>query len=265
MEILERGICRLSVVPVRAEPGHKTEMTNQLLFGEHYSVIEELSKEGWFKIKGYYDNYEGWIDQNQHHPISEEYFNQINNSDYKISLDVTSSILFNKSRINVLLGSIIPISTNEIFKMEEQLAFNGESKSIGQKREYEFLKSIANKYLNAPYLWGGKSPFGIDCSGFVHQVFKICGYKLPRDSGMQAESGEKIADFKHQKPGDLAFFKNKAGKIAHVGIILEDSRIIHASGKVRIDDLSKEGIKHEGTKALTHKLFMIKRVLRGNE
>lgn len=262
MEIVDWGISRLTLLPVRSEPGDKFEMSNQLLFGEHYSVVGESKDREWLKIINYFDNYEGWIDRKQHYSISEEYFQQVNNSDYKISLDIYSTMLFHKNKIPVLLGSIIPISTNEIFKMEEQLAFDGESKSLGQKREFDFLKLIALKYLNAPYLWGGKSPFGIDCSGFAQQVFKICGYKIPRDSSQQAEVGEKLGEFGASKPGDLAFFSNKRGKIAHVGIILEDGRIIHASGKVRVDQISEKGIINEETGKMTHTLVKIKRVLK---
>ena len=262
MEFLEKGICRLSIVPVRSALGDSCEMINQLLFGEHYSVLEFSDSKEWVKIKTHFDDYEGWIDCRQHHRITEDYFTQINNSDYKICLDITSSILFRKKTIHIVLGSILPISSNELFKMEEKLAFNGESKSLGQKREFEFLKQIAEKYLHSPYLWGGKSPFGIDSSGLVQQVFKICGYKLPRDCHRQAEIGTKIEGLAQVLPGDIAFFKNSKGKIAHVGIILEDGNIIHASGKVRINKLNEHGILDEKSKQLTHKLFSIKRILK---
>ncbi|HEX9651271.1 MAG TPA: C40 family peptidase [Cyclobacteriaceae bacterium] len=262
MEFLERGICRLGIVPVRSAPGDTCEMVNQLLFGEHYTVLELSDSKEWIRIKAYFDEHEGWINSRQHHRITEDYFNQINNSDYKISLDISSSILYRKNTIHIVMGSILPISTNELFKMEEKLAFNGESKSLGQKREFEFLKQVAGKYLNSPYLWGGKSPFGIDCSGFVQQVFKVCGYKLPRDSHRQAEIGTKIDELPDVLPGDIAFFKNSKGKIAHVGIILEDGNIIHASGQVRIDKLTEHGIVDEKLKQLTHKLFSIKRILK---
>jgi hypothetical protein len=262
MEFPERGICRLSVIPMRANPEDTGEMVSQLLFGEHYSALQISDDKNWLKIETFHDGYTGWIDTKQHHEITEEYFNQINNSDYKISLDTCSSILFRKNTINILMGSILPISTHELFKMEEQLAFNGESKSLGQKRDFEFLSEVAMKYLNAPYLWGGRSPFGIDCSGFVQQVFRICGYKLPRDSHEQAETGVPVSNLLDYLPGDLAFFEDRKGKIAHVGIILDDGNLIHASGQVRINPLTEDGIPDESTNRITHKLFSIKRILR---
>lgn len=145
--------------------------------------------------------------------------------------------------------------------MEEQFAFNGESKSLGQKRDFEFLRSIAFKYLNAPYQWGGKSPFGIDCSGFTQMIFKISGYQLLRNASQQAHHGKKVKSISDALPGDLAFFQNTEGKIIHVGIILTDERIIHASGKVRIDHFLEEGILNADTKIYTHQLAEIRRIL----
>jgi cell wall-associated NlpC family hydrolase len=159
------------------------------------------------------------------------------------------------------MGSMIPISSSELFKMEEQFAFNGEAKNLGQKREYEYMKNVAVKYLNAPYLWGGKSPFGIDCSGFVQMVFKICGYRLFRDSWQQSNQGKSFRDIEQGRPGDLVFFKNPEGKVNHVGIMLEGDRIIHASGKVRVDHLNEEGILNLETKIYSHHFSHIRRIL----
>src|SRR5690606_20867121 len=125
-----KGICRLSVVPVRALASDQSEQVTQLLFGDHYTITETSENKKWHKIKIYYDDYEGWIDAKQHYSINNDYFEQINNSDYKITLDYTSSILFKKQVINILIGSVLPISTSELFKIEEQLAFNGEAKSL---------------------------------------------------------------------------------------------------------------------------------------
>ena len=254
------GICRLGAIPLRKESSHRSEMISQLLFGEHY-YVHEISADGeWVRVENHFDGYRGWIPSNQHHSISEAYFEQINESDYKICCDTTSTILFQKSPVSIVLGSIIPISTNELFKMEEQLAFGGESKSIRQKREYEYLRQIAIKLRNAPYLWGGRTPFGIDCSGFVQIVFKVCGYVLPRDSSDQSKIGEIITNLDETKAGDLAFFKT-GNKVDHVGIILDDQNIIHASGKVRIDKISEEGIKNSKTGILSHKKPSYRRIL----
>lgn len=257
----EYGICRVSLAPMRSLPDHSSEQVSQLLFGEHYTV-EEFSADGaWLKIIAGYDKYEGWIQKKQHHLITVEYFEQLVNSDYKICTDVFSSILFNKNRLNILIGSILPITVNEIFKMEEQFAFNGESKSLNQRMDTEFVRQISLKYLNAPYLWGGKSPFGIDCSGFTQMVFRISGYLIPRESTQQAEHGELVKDEAKAKCGNLAFFTDDQNKIDHVGIILSDGIIIHASGYVRIDKLTDEGIINSETGALTHRMHSIRSIL----
>lgn len=261
MYIMLFGVCRLSIVPVRAETSDKSEQVTQLLFGDRYEVVEEDKEAKWIKIKTHYDQYEGWIDIKQHHPISKEYFKYLNQAEFKITTDVTSSILYNKSRQIILMGSMIPISSSELFKMEEQFAFIGEAKNLGQKREFEFLRTTAVKYLNSPYLWGGKSTFGVDCSGFTQMVFKICGYKLWRDSGQQAIQGKAISAAHEAKNGDLAFFKTSSGKINHVGILLEKDKIIHASGRVRVDHFNEEGILNQDTKIYTHYLSHLRLIL----
>lgn len=257
----DKGICRLGVVPVRAEANDKSEQVTQLLFGDHYEILEGTSDKKWLNIRIHFDQYEGWIDSKQHTVISDEYYEQINNSDYKISLDISSSILHNKHRINILLGSVLPISTSELFQIEEQLAYNGESKSLSQKRDFEYLKQIALMFLNAAYQWGGKTPFGIDCSGFTQQVFRICGYQLMRDASQQIKQGKDVVDFKEVQPGDLAFFKNEKNKMTHVGIVWDDNKIIHASGRVRIDELDDQGILVAVSKTYSHKLHSLRRIL----
>lgn len=259
-DILDFGVCRLSIVPVRGEAADKAELVTQLFFGEHYEVLSLSKDKRWLKIRIHFDQYEGWIDGKQHHAISKEHFDYINRADFKITTDVTTSILYNKNPLTIVMGSIIPISGSELFKMEEQFAFNGESKSVGQKRDAEFLKITAQKYLNAPYQWGGKSPFGIDCSGFVQMVFKINGYKLLRDASQQVKQGKSVA-FKNVTAGDLAFFKGKDEKITHVGLMLAQDRIIHSSGKVRIDHVNEEGILNSESKVYTHQLASIRRIL----
>jgi hypothetical protein len=254
------GVCRLSAVPVLSEPGIAISVS-QLLFGDAYEVLDRSKNKQWLRIKINFDNTEGWIDLRHHHSIPPEYFTQIINADFKITTDVVSTILYKKSPLPVLLGSIVPISSTELFKMDEQFAFNGEAKAISQKREGEFIKTIAMKYLNAPETAGGKSPFGICSQGLTQMVFKVSGYTLPWDLSQQAASGKKIKDLSSAKPGDLAYFKNKSGHIVHAGIVLAENKIIHAFGQVRMDLLSEEGILNADTKIYTHTLAQIRRIL----
>lgn len=261
MDSLAYGVSRLAVIAVRKEPDDRAEQTTQLLFGDHYELLSYTKDSKWSHIRVFADGYEGWIDAKQHHEITKEYFDQINHANFKITTDIASGILYKKNPITILLGSIVPISNSELFKMEEQFAFNGEAKSLGQKRDYEFLKEIAIKYLHAPYQWGGKSPFGIDCSGFTQMVFKINGYPIPRDSTQQQNAGKEVGSLDQALPGDLAFFTNGAEVVSHVGIVMENEKIVHASGQVRIDHLSPDGIIHSESNAVTHVLKSIRRIL----
>ncbi|MFT4741991.1 MAG: hypothetical protein ACI9L9_002788, partial [Marivirga sp.] len=232
MEPSQKGISRLAVIPVRRSASDTAEQVTQLLFGDHFTVREVDGN--WLKIEVYDDHYTGWIDQKQFHAISDAYFEQINLSNYKVCTDLVASILYHKNLVPVTIGSIIPISTNELFKIEEHLGFNGEAKSLSERRDFEYCKFIAMKYLNAPYQWGGKSPFGIDCSGFTQIVFKICGYRLLRDASQQVNQGKEVGHFADAVLGDLLFFSNEQNSVVHVGILFESQTIMHASGKVRI-------------------------------
>jgi hypothetical protein len=261
MDEIDFGVCRLSLVSVRQEPNHRAEQVTQLLFGDHYAVLEKSVDHNWMKIRIHFDQYGGWIDSKQHQTITPEYFNHINHAEFKITTDLTSTLLYNKSPQVVLMGSMIPISGSELFKMEEQFAFNGESKNVGHRRGFDFLRTVASKYLNSPYQWGGKSPFGIDCSGFTQMVFKICGYKLARDTSEQVNHGKAVATLAASQQGDLAFFVNESGKVSHTGILLAENKIVHASGKVRVDFITENGIENSESKALTHHLSAVRRIL----
>jgi gamma-D-glutamyl-L-lysine dipeptidyl-peptidase len=254
------GVCRLALVPVRLGPEDHAQQVTQLLFGDHYEVMRTDEKRNRIYIRVHMDSTEGWIDGSQHHGITQDYFEQINLANFKITTDLTCGILYKKSPLTILLGSIVPISNSELFKMEEQFAFNGESKSLGQKREFEFVKAIAQKYLNAPEVPGGKSPFGIDASGFVQMVMKIAGYPLSRLPQQQINEGHKLDVVTESKPGDIAFFKTpKSGM--HVGITLDEDRVIHVDGKVRIDHLTEDGILRLDTKIYTHQLTTLRRFI----
>jgi len=253
------GICNLSIVPLRIEPTDKSELVSQLLFGEHFKILEIRKK--WSKIRIAFDNYEGWIDNKQFEEITEELFLKIENHTTTLAIDLIDFVTDEKQNFYTIpIGSCLPFYTNQNLIIN-QTNFHYEGKIISQKLSKDRLIDIAYKYLNSPYLWGGKSPFGIDCSGFTQMVYKLCGYKLLRDASQQASQGEVLSFIEESEPGDLAFFDNNEGVITHVGIIMKDNYIIHAHGKVRVDRLDHSGIFNIDTHKHTHKLRVIKKVI----
>ncbi len=251
------GICNLAIIPLRNEPNDRSEQVSQVLFGEHFQIIEQQKQ--WLKIRLHFDSYEGWIDVKQCQLISEVDFEAISSSAEILNNDLIEYI---SNEDNVLIP--IPLGASLSFLELERIntqAYNFEGlKATGTKPKTELIKT-AFMYLNSPYLWGGKTPFGIDCSGFTQMVYKLNGYKILRDASQQAMQGEALSFIEESEPGDLAFFDNEEGKIIHVGIIMNDNYIIHASGKVRVDRLDHLGIYNAETNRHTHKLRVIKKII----
>ncbi|BDD08966.1 hydrolase Nlp/P60 [Fulvitalea axinellae] len=238
------GICRLSVAPLRATAADSAEMVTQLLFGDMYEVLETSENGKWLRVKMEFDGYEGWLDLKQHTEISEPFFEVSRKQDFRICLGLTSTFETGKGALTLLAGAVSHYPVNPIFPDETGIAVPEDWKSFGEKLGVDAILAQAKRYMGAPYLWGGRTPFGIDCSGFTQVVFKIGGYSLLRDASMQVQQGEHV-DFADRKPGDLAFFVNKEGRVTHVGICLPEGKIIHASGMVRIDTLTEKGIEME--------------------
>lgn len=238
-------------------------MVSQLLFGEGYDVTE--SKEDWIKVKCWYDGYEGWMDKAQSRTLAPRDVSSLKSTPSGIALEVVNSATSPERAITVVNGSSLPGYDGMNFKIgNEKFIYNGQALLPGQivpGGPISMLEKIALRYLHAPYLWGGRSPFGIDCSGLTQVVFKCLGVALPRDAYQQAEMGTTLNFVEETQPGDLAFFHNPEGKITHVGIILKDQQIIHASGRVRIDRFDHFGIYRQETKKYSHQLKLLKRVL----
>jgi gamma-D-glutamyl-L-lysine dipeptidyl-peptidase len=256
------GICNLSVVPCRAEASDRSEMVTQLLFGEHFEVLEMLGK--WVKIKHSFDAYECWIDKKQFQAISQETFAELQHSIRHLSTDLIQVVSSkeNETIFPIVIGSSLPYFDGELCNLEgNEYSFEGSTILPTQVGDKVKILEFAYSYLNAPYLWGGRSPFGIDCSGFTQMVYKLAGEKLPRDAYQQAEIGTTLSFVEEAEPGDLAFFDNEEGKIIHVGIILEQGKIIHASGKVKLDALDHYGIFNLETKSYSHNLRLLKRII----
>ncbi|GAB1307349.1 C40 family peptidase [Urechidicola sp. KH5] len=253
------GICNLSIVSLRFEPSDKSELVSQVLFGEHFKVLEKRSK--WSKIRLAFDKYEGWIDNKQYLECSEEQYKTQDQQNIFLSGELIDFISDEEQNLTpISLGSQLPgYSKNQFNIADITFKYDG-GVIIGSKSRNELINT-AFMYLNAPYLWGGKTPFGIDCSGFTQMVYKLCGYHLLRDASQQATQGEVLSFIEESEPGDLAFFDNNEGAIVHVGIIMRDNYIIHAHGKVRIDRLDHSGIYNVDTRRHSHKLRVIKKII----
>lgn len=251
------GICNLAIIPLRAESSDKSEIVSQVLFGEHFEVLEQQRQ--WAKIRLYFDSYEGWIDVKQYQPVGKNNYQQLCDDAVVLNADLIEYVTSGKNLLMPIpLGASLSFLNHPDINISEFI-FEG-MKTSGVKPKSELINS-AFMYLNAPYLWGGKTPFGIDCSGFTQMVYKLNGYKLLRDASQQASQGEALSFIEESEPGDLAFFDNEEGNIIHVGIIMKDNYIIHASGKVRIDRLDHLGIYNAETNRHTHKLRVIKKII----
>lgn len=253
------GICNLGIVPLRKEPFHESEMTNQVLFGEHFTILE--TTKNWSKIKLAFDNFEGYINNLQFTQIDEATYLKLNTEKETLSGEIIDFVTNSKKElIKIPMGAKLPFYNNQEFIIKDD-SFSFEGKILNTELDKSDIIQIAFAYLNVPYLWGGKTPFGIDCSGFTQMVYKLCGYHLKRDANEQAKQGEVLSFIEESEPGDLAFFDNEEGEIIHVGIILPDYNIIHAHGKVRIDTLDHSGIFNAELQMHTHKLRVIKKMI----
>ncbi|WP_165732740.1 C40 family peptidase [Polaribacter sp. 20A6] len=253
------GICNLSIVPLRAEESNQSEMTSQVLFGEDFEVIEKQKE--WSKIRLTFDNYEGFIDNKQYTEISADFYSKLKTEKQYFSGEMIDFITNSKNELTT-----IPLGSNLPFYNAGKLQINLESYTyegaiLSEEESKHKIAQTAFNYLNTPFLWGGKTPFGIDCSGFTQMVYKLCGHQLLRDANQQATQGEVLSFIEESEAGDLAFFDNEEGEIIHVGIILSDYHIIHAHGKVRIDTLDHSGIFNAELQKHTHKLRIIKKMI----
>lgn len=258
---MQRGICLLSVVPCRKEPSGTSEMVTQLLFGEHYTIVEQ--KDDWFQITTAIDNYTCWLSGKQHTKLSEQSFQKLQNADVFFAGDVIAVLTDEQknSRFPLTMGAVLPNLKNNRLQFDDRsFTFDGTVVSASSKPVAGSIIETAFALLNAPYLWGGRTAFGIDCSGFTQLVYKLNGLQLPRDAYQQVELGHPLSFVEEAEAGDLAFFDNEEGRIVHVGILLDQHQIIHASGCVRVDKYDHYGIFNGDTGKYSHSLRVIKRV-----
>jgi cell wall-associated NlpC family hydrolase len=253
---MEYGISKIAIIPIRAEGSERSEMVSQLLFGETYAVTEWQDK--WVKVITSFDDYEGWISRVQFTALSVEDYQRLQQGPSELTTKLITPVTKQKDTSTVYLpaGSTLPFFDNG------NCMINGEEFTVNDlSKANNNLMATAKGYLNSPYLWGGRTHFGIDCSGFVQTVFKQQGINLKRDASQQVEQGAVVDFLQSAMAGDLAFFDNDEGRIVHVGIMLNNEQIIHASGRVKIDTIDDQGIYSQEFRKHTHKLRIIKRVI----
>jgi gamma-D-glutamyl-L-lysine dipeptidyl-peptidase len=253
---MDYAVVIVPAAPVRRKAWHQSEMTNQLLFGETVKLLKQKGSL-WVKVRSLHDDYEGWMTNTLLQEINED--NAKAYGEY-VSTGFLNVIHLDDMKIRVPMGSSLPGFMDGQGKINGSLYhLEGEyNKRNEQAPDVTIIKQLTSQWMNAPYLWGGRTILGVDCSGFVQVNYKMMGIDLPRDAWQQAQEGETVRKFKEAVCGDLFFFDDKE-EIVHVGILLGDDRIIHVSGKVRIDTIDKKGIINSDTGKRTHFLRVIKR------
>ncbi|HRO40744.1 MAG TPA: C40 family peptidase [Flavobacteriales bacterium] len=255
MNVEKIAICPLGIVPVRREPDDRAEQVTQWLLGETAQVLERQPK--WTRLRFHHDGYEGWADNKQiawtTDPPEEK---PVRSIEQFVHVSTSNGVML------VPFGAVLPSYSAGRFHIgQEKLSFPGRTTAQPNGTAVMRILALKDQWMNTPYLWGGRSPFGVDCSGLTQMLFLAGGKRLQRDAWQQAEQGTTVDSLARSVTGDLAFFQNPAGRIIHVGIVLENRQILHASGRVRIDRLDEEGIFNEAEQQHTHRLHSIRRVV----
>lgn len=251
---MEYGICNLAVIPMRAEPNERSEQISQVLFGETFEILEWA--ENWVHIITNNDEYKGWIGRLLFAKLDDAAYKELQQNPPALTHRAVTQAW--KIKNNSVL--YLPVGSSLSFLNGTACHIGSDRfEIIGQIGEDDNIDIVAKTFINAPYLWGGRTHFGIDCSGFTQAVFKLKGIQLKRDASLQAEQGTLVNSLSEAKIGDLAFFNNAQGRITHVGMLLNREYIIHASGKVKIDTIDDKGIYSEELGQHTHQLCLIKR------
>ncbi|MEG2337016.1 MAG: C40 family peptidase [Bacteroidales bacterium] len=254
------GLCLLSQMPIRQSVSHTSEMVSQCLFGEVFCIEESYLH--WYKIRTLEDGYEGWVDAKQVHLIKSDLYNAIKDENIK-TYAAEHDMHINTEEGNCIrigLGSRLPLFKEGKMHIDSHcFEVEGDIIQTKQNPQIENLITLSKQFLHTPYLWGGRSAYGIDCSGFSQMIYKLCGISLPRDAKNQAQAGNLVHFFDQAQANDLFFFDDPEGNIIHVGIYLGNNQIIHASGDVHINIIDNQGILNSEKNEYTHNLRFIKR------
>lgn len=250
---MQYGICHLSIVAVRSVADDAAEMVSQLLYGDRFKILE--ARKSWSKIRMAFDKCEGWVLNTQIILVEQVDYDLLETSaGIKHASDLVSFVSSNE-------GELLPVVLGSSVHCSKILGHDFEGAFLENQQDKPNVIRIALLYLNAPYLWGGRTPFGLDSSGFTQMTYKVNGYRLKRTALEQSAQGEALSFIEESEPGDLAFFDNKDGLIDHVGIVMENNYIIHCHGKIRIDRLDHTGIFNTESNRYTHKLRVIKKII----
>ncbi len=257
--ILSYSVCSVPVLPLRKEPNHRAEQVSQLVYGEKAEILEQVGEE-WVRVRAEWDNYDGWCRLGQLSLVSKkEYAKEAK----FLTASHSGRLILGEAEMWLPMGA-------DIIRSKSVVGSAG-AKFKGKKLEIKKLEltgagvcAAALQYVHAPYLWGGKTVMGIDCSGLTQMAFRMCNMAIPRDASFQAMEGEIVDFLQNARPGDLAFFDNAEGKINHVGILLDNENIVHAtdtSGRVVKDRIDQGGIISRRLKKRTHNLRVVKRYI----
>ena len=257
--LMEYGIVQASFIPVRREPASQSEMTSQLLFGEIFEINE--GNRQWLLIRNRYDGYEGWISPQMTTLFSEETLMEYEAMEATPVKDRFCSVRGPAGSLLIPAGSMLYRRKGDTRLIRCGNTFEIETPQEKPAEDHlDALEKVVGQLLNVPYLWGGKSSFGTDCSGLVQTVFRILGIPLLRDASQQVGQGKTVNMMTESRTGDLLFFDNEEGEIVHTGIMLGNGAVVHASGCVKVAAIDHQGIYNREKGEYTHRLRIIKRI-----